>query len=410
MINNELNFFSNCRILDLADEKGAFTSRLLADLGADVVKIEPPQGDRTRFLPPFFHDDAHHEKSLYFLFFNLNKRSITLNLEHADGRNIFRQLVKKSDIVVESYAPDYLKSLGLDYESLEVLNPRLVMASITHFGQSGPMRDFKSSDLVDMAMSGHMQMCGEPGATPIRQGIDHSYVAASLYAASGIAMALEYRERSGHGQYIDVSIQEAMSTFAMEQGQAATWFVIKENPVRTGTHMVSAFPGGAFQVKDGWICMLVWTAQEWDAFAQWAFEVTGNKEWLDPMYKGVGHTRAQYVDYLTMMFEHSFLPKFTKNEFFHEAARRGIVAFPVSTIADVLDDIQLNSRNFFVEVEHPVMGKIKGFAKMPYHCEDLPWKVQRSAPLLGQHNEEIYCGELGFSKDYLVAFKAAHVI
>jgi len=402
-------FFDQYRILDLANEKAAYSTRLLADLGAEVVKVEPPNGDKSRRYPPFFHNDVNSEKSLYFLFHNLNKRSVTLDIEQREGAAIFCDLIKTVDVVVESFQPGYLKQFGLDYESMKERNPRLVMASVTDFGQWGPHNGYKSSDLVNMGMSGYMQMTGEPGGSPARLGVDHSYFASSLYAAVGVAVALYHRHATGKGQHLDISTQEAAAAFITDLGQAPTWFCLQENQVRTGIRLAGAFPGGFYPVRDGWVAVTVFSAEEWQAFAQWVSEVTGNKELLDPMYKGSGYARASYVDFLTEIVLQDFFPKFGKEEFFHEAQRRGIPAFPSHDIGEIVGDQHLNARNFFVNVDHPLMGTIK-FPRMPFNCSQMSWQYCRSAPLLGQHNEDIYCGELGYSRQDLAVLKQAGVI
>ena len=397
------------RVLDLADEKGTYTGRVLADLGADVVKVEPPHGDRARSYPPFAQDEPGPDNSLFFLFYNLNKRSVTLNLEHPQGCAIFRELVTKADVLVESFPVGYLTSLGVDYVALRQVNPRLVFASVSDFGQTGPCSRSKSSDLVNMAMSGHMQMCGEPGKPPFRMGMHHSYMAASLYAANGIVAALWYRHTSGKGQLIDVSAQEAMVVFAGAGNQEVNWFILKKNPARTGARHEAWFPAGDYGVKDGRVCIAVWSATEWDSFAQWVWEVTGNTELLDPKYKGAGDVRYPYIDYLSEILSRDFFPKFTKLEIFHESARRGIVVVPVQTVEDVVNDAQLNERGFFMPIEHPAIGKTM-FPGMPFYIEGLPCQCRQTVPLLGQDNEDIYCGELGFSKQDLGVLKAIGAI
>lgn len=404
-----MGLLAGFRVLDLATEKGTYTGRLLADLGADVIKVEPPCGDDTRRYPPFAGDAPHPEKSLFFLFYNLNKRSVTLNLEHLQGRAIFGELVSKADAVLESFEPGYMAGLELDYPRLKQVNPAIVFASVSDFGETGPYSNLKSSDLINMAMSGHMQMCGEPGKRPYRLGMQHSYMAASLYAAIGVTAALWFRQSSGTGQSIDVSAQEAAAILIADAAQATNWLALKKNPARTGLRSEAFFPGGAFPVKDGWVAITVWNAPEWDLFAQWAYEVTGNKEWLDPIYKGTGHVRYPYVDYLSEMLLKDFFPKFTKKEFFLEAGQRGIVGFPVQTVQDVVEDEHFKERGFFVDLEHPVVGKVR-YPKMPFYMEGIPWQCYRPAPLLGQDNEAIYCEELGYSRQDLVILRATGII
>ncbi len=257
------------RVLDLADEKGVYCTKLLADLGADVIVVEPSSGSKGRHRGPFFHDEPHVEKSLYFLYFNTSKRSITLNLEHPDGQAIFKRLAKTADVVVETSPVGYMKSLGLDYDALSGINPKLVMTSISPFGQTGPYKDYKSSDLVAMAMGGYMQITGDPEKPPVRLGNEHSHYPAPQYAALGILGALYYRDiSSGRGQYIDMSLFEPIIPYHLEQHQAAMWKFQRQNPIRVGLHSYIGIPLGVYPCKDGWAAALTTTNKEWDDLAQ----------------------------------------------------------------------------------------------------------------------------------------------
>lgn len=404
----EERFLPPYRVLDLADEKGVFGTKLLADLGADVVKIEPPWGDKVRAKGPFFRDEVHPEKSLYFLFYNTNKRSITLNLELQDGREIFKRLVKTADVVVETFPVGYLDSIGLGYETLAEINPRLVMASITPFGQTGPWRNYKSSDLIAMATSGYMQVTGDPEEPPVRLGDEQSHFAPAQYAAVAIMAALYYRDTvSGRGQYIDVSVQEALITYYMDQHPALCWMLRKENVVRVGTSSALVIPLGAFPCKDRWISAGVATPKEWDTLAQWMYEVTGNEEILNPQYKGGVQERFPHKDIITALFL-DFTSRLTMNELFHEGQKRDIIFLPVNEVGDILTDPQLEATDFWVELDHPVVGKLK-YPLGIFYGEDIP-VCRRAAPLLGQDNEAIYCGELGFSREELAILRSGGII
>lgn len=404
----EGRFLPPYRVLDLTDEKGVFGAKILADLGADVVNVEPPLGDKGRAKGPFFHDEVHPEKSLYFLFYNTNKRSITLNLEHKDGQALFRLLAKTADVVVESFPVGYLQSLGLDYETLREINPRLVMASITPFGQTGPWSNYKSSDLIAMATSGYMQITGDPEEPPVRQGNEQSHFAGSQWAAMATMAALYHRDMvSGRGQYIDVSMQEALLTYYMDAHPALCWMLRKENVVRVGPHSALVVPLGAFPCKDGWIAVGIATAKEWDAVSQWMYEVTGNEEIISPRYKGGVQERYPYKD-LIFAFFMDFTGRLTMNELFHEGQKRDLIFLPVNEAGDILTDPQLEATNFWVELDHPVVGKLK-YPLGIFYGADIP-VCRRAAPLLGQDNEAIYCGELGFSKEELAVMRRGGII
>ncbi len=200
------------RVLDLTDEKGLLCGKMLGDLGADVIKIERPGGDPARNMGPFYHDEVDPEKSLFWFAFNTSKRGITLDIETTDGQEVFKKLSKTADIVIESFSPGYLDKLGLEYTALEKINPQIIMVSITPFGQTGPYKDYKTSDIVAWAMGGRMQTIGDPDRRPLR--ISHHsqcYVHAGMEAAVGAMLALYYREMTGEGQQVDVSIQDCVA-------------------------------------------------------------------------------------------------------------------------------------------------------------------------------------------------------
>jgi crotonobetainyl-CoA:carnitine CoA-transferase CaiB-like acyl-CoA transferase len=197
-------------VLDLTDEKGSLCGKIFGDLGADVIKIERPGGDAARKVGPFYHDIQDPEKSLYWFFFNSSKRGITLDLGTIEGREIFKRLVEAADIVVESFPPRYLDGLGLGYSVLSEINPQIIMTSITPFGQSGPYKDYKTSDIVAFALSGAMSICGDPDRPPLRLNPYHAYSYAGATAAAGTLIAYYYRQVSGQGQHVDVSVQESV--------------------------------------------------------------------------------------------------------------------------------------------------------------------------------------------------------
>jgi crotonobetainyl-CoA:carnitine CoA-transferase CaiB-like acyl-CoA transferase len=403
-----MGFLPPYRVLDLTDEKGVYCGKLLGDLGAEVIKVEPPGGDKTRYRGPFYHNELHPEKSLYSLYYNTSKGSITLNLEHADGRAIFKKLVKSADVILESYPVGHLAGMGLDYKSLRKVNPGLVMASITPFGQTGPHKDYKASDLIVMGMSGYMQLTGDPYGVPVRFGDEQSHFAPSQYTAVAVVAALYHREaNSGKGQYIDISMQESLNTYCCTIVQEAGWTVTGQNIIRQGATSPWNFPSGLYSCKDGWIGMYVVTAEHWDALAQWIYEVTGNKEILEEKYRGGLLVRNPYIDVLEAIFL-DFTGYLTAQELFYEGQRRGIATLPVNSVADLLADKQLAARDFWVELDHPVVGRLK-YPRGSMYGEDIA-PPRKAAPLLGQDNRRIYCGELGYTADELDVLRTAGII
>jgi len=387
------NLIAPYRVLDLTDYKGVFCTKIMADYGADVVRIEPPLGDPGRSKGPFPNDEPGVESSTYFLFYNTNKRSITLNLETDLGQTIFKRLATKAD---------------LDYESLSGSNPGLVMASISPFGQTGPWKDLKSSDLIAMAASGYMQITGEPDQPPVRQGNEQSHFPGAQYAAVAIMAALYHRDMlSGEGQYIDVSQQEALITFYTDAHPALAWMQMEQNVTRVGTNSTLVIPLGAYPCQDGWISAGVITPREWDSLAQWIYEVTGNDEILNEKYKGGNQERAPHMDVITALFL-EFSARFTADELFHQGQKRNLVFLPVNDVSDLLHDTQLDASHLWTELNHDQTGVLK-YPLGIFDSEDFA-PAQSAAPSLGQDNQSIYEGELGLTAQEMAGLRSARVI
>lgn len=393
------------RVLDLADSKGAYCTKLLADLGADVIKIEPPQGDPTRSIPPFVDDIPHLEKSLYFLYRHANKRGITLDIETSEGKTIFEKLVKTADILIETYAPGYMASLSIDYPVLKEINPGLIMASITEFGQTGPYKDWKGSDIVDFAMSGVMISSGFSGKTPCNLPGTPAYDATSLLAAISILVALYYRGTTGKGQYIDAAVHESsriglfpwlvpIYSHALTDERIG---VVTD--VRLGDSIYPVYP-----CKDGYVRVLAITPGQWNALVRVLGdpEVLRLPEWQDFIYR-VGNAEDLYA----LMVE--FTPNYTMFELFEAGHREGVPIIPIHDMAGFVNNPHTKAREFFVEVNHPLVGKAL-YPGPPYKWTETPASIRNPAPCLGEHNEEIYCRELGFSKGDLSVLRRSGVL
>ncbi|MBI4514285.1 MAG: CoA transferase [Deltaproteobacteria bacterium] len=375
------------RILDLCGIAGAFCGKLLGDLGAEVVRVEPPAGDPARSKPPL---GAERSTSLDFLAFNTNKRSITLELSDPQGRARFLELVCNADALIEDRPPGTLDALGLGYRQLHEINPRLVLASITPYGQSGPHRHHRSSDLIAMATSGFMQITGDPEQPPMRLGNEQSRFAPAMYAALGVVAALCHRDWHGSpGQHLDVSMQEALLSFILEQHPVLLWRTRGKNATRVGPVSALAVPAGVFPCQDGWVGLGIIKPQEWDALSHWLHEVTGSEEILAEALRGGIHARAAHRDLIeTVLLQ--FTTCQTRAQLFHEGQRRNLVVTPVNTVADLLADAGLAQGDLWRELRHPVAGSLQ------YPLSLLGPGVAaatRAAPLLGEANEEILCGE-----------------
>ncbi|MDP2917559.1 MAG: CoA transferase [Dehalococcoidia bacterium] len=392
------------RLIDLCDEKGVYCTKIFADLGADVIKVEKPGGDATRNIGPFKDDDSHPEKSLFFAYNNTNKKSITLNLNSADGQDIFKKLVRRSDTVMETGSPGYMASLGLDYSSLSKLNPELVMTSITGFGQTGPHRDFKSSDIVSFAMGGLMYQTGDADMPPLLAGGLQTYYVSSLFAAVATLTALYSRDATGQGQHVDVSIQECIATllevmcFYLYAGRLHR---------RRGARHLMAIPSDNYPCKDGYwsICVGPHSAV-WVRLVAWMLnDGIDVGELANPEYE-VGSKRWPVIDTKIDPIIKEWSRQYTKARIFDEGQRNDVAVAPVSTAKDVAEDPHLDARGFFEEVSHPVIGT----AKYP----GVPWRLPkghmtRPAPLIGEHNREVYQA-LGLSNEDLIILKGAGVI
>lgn len=393
---------SGYRVLDLAGPLGLHCTKLLADLGADVIKIEPPSGDESRRVPPFKNDVPHHEKSLYFLHFNTNKRGITLDVEKPDGSAIFLELARKADVVLETAKPGRMDELGMGYEALRAQNRALVYASITPFGQTGPWRDYKANDMAGIALGNLLYLAGEPGEPPLQPPGEIAYGMASTYGAFGIAAALYHRLESGDGQYIDVSMHECA-------GHIAGYFI--PNYGYTGAKPARASRKGEetdlydpYATKNGYARIFIIPVEQWRRLVDWMgrpASISG------PEFEKMSYRRQHPEIVVGAIAE--FCARHTKEELYEEGQKRRIAVTPINTVGEFINSQQAKERETFVDMEHPVIGKYAQFGPVPRFSES-KGGINRTAPLLGEHNKEIFCDELGMSNDDLAALRASGVI
>ena len=396
------------RILDLTGPEAVFCGKLLADYGADVVKVEPPGGDPTRHKAPFIGDEVGIDRSSYFLFYNTNKRSVTLDIDTPKGQELFKKLAKTADVLIESFPVGHMESKGLGFDSLNAINPSLVMASVNPIGQTGPWSGYQSSDLISLAASGFMQITGDPDGPPLRQGNEQSHFPGAQYAAAAIMGALFYRDmQGGGGQYIDVSQQEAMITYYTDAHPALAWMQRGENVTRVGTNSTLVIPLGAYPSSDGWISAGIITPREWENLSQWMYEVTGNEEILNDDYKGGNQDRAPFNDIITALVI-DFTTRFTSEELFHQGQERNLVFIPVNTVSDLLVDPQLEASNFWFDIDHAEAGTLR-YPLGVFDSEEVS-PTTNPAPHLGQDNEAILCGELGLSQSELFSLRSQGVV
>lgn len=391
------------RILDLAGPIGYHGMKLLADMGADVVKIEPPSGDQARMTPPFKHDIPNPEASLYFLHYNTNKRGITLDVETPDGRALFLQLARQADVIVETMPPGRMDALGIGYEAVKAVNPGIVFESITPFGQSGPWRDYKGTDIVGLALSNTMVISGEPDQPPVQAPGDLAYGMVGTYGAYGIAVALYHKMATGEGQYIDVSMHECGAHIA---GYAIpTYSYSKAKPHRSSRSGEVVDLYDVYRAKDGFVRLFIIPPEQWRRLVEWIGEPADSIS--DPLFEDM-EWRRENTDLVHSIIA-DFVGKHTKKEMYEEGQRRRIGVTPVSTPVEFVESEHTRARGTFVDMEHPVVGRYKQFGPVP-RMSGSPGRVVRPAPLLGQHNEEIYCGELGLTREDLQSLAAARII
>jgi benzylsuccinate CoA-transferase BbsE subunit len=396
------------RLLDCTDELAVYGTRLLADCGAEVIKVEPPEGDALRREPPFAHDVPHREGSLPFIAWNTNKKSLTLNLLSSDGQAILHALLPSVDAVVYSGPPDDPRRRVLDEANLRRRHPGLVVVTASGFGGTGPHATYRSSDLIGQAMGGVMWMSGPPDRPPTQPGGQLSYILTGLYVATGTMVALWHRQRSGQGQHVDVSQQDCVASILAEFGAASYW-ATEQIPQRYGTHRPDFFPNGLYPCRDGYL-MLIVLPTDWTRFARWVHEVTGNTTVLEARFEA-NETRilpaARAV--LNPILQEFTMRFASKNVLFHEGQRRHLLFAPVNTVADLVHDRHLQERGFWQPLPQPGMPSLLS-AGRPADSSLPIWAPLRPAPSLGQHNFEIYAGELGLSPAQLTALKEHHVI
>jgi benzylsuccinate CoA-transferase BbsE subunit len=415
---NTQSMLNGYRVLDLTDDKGALCSRILADLGADVIKIEKPEGDKSRNMSPFFQNISDPTKSLFWFAYNLNKRGITLDIETRDGQELFVRLVGKADFVIESFPVGYMEGLGLDYSTLSKINPHIVMTSITPFGQTGPYKDYKASDIVVMAMGGFMYITGNSEDPPLRLSVPQAFLLASAHAAAATMIAHYYRQTSGIGQYVDVSAQQCV---LWELANAISLWELNQTILkRVGSYLSGRWTDIKQRLlwpcKDGYIIFYVmggiagartnrnifkWMDEENmapDYFREFDWENLDMTEQTEGMQQLIEEPIA------------NFFLLHTKEELYVEGQKRGIVIGPVSSPGNILADPQLAARGFWIDIEHNEIGATIRYPRAFVKASETPCVVKRRAPLIGEHNLEIYEGELGLSRDTICALKQAGVI
>ena len=389
------------KVIDLTHHiAGPYATKLLADFGADVLKIERPGGDPARRLPPFHHDDPHHEKSLPFLYLNTNKRSITLNLKSEEGRGILLELLADADALVENFAPRVMPSLGLDYETLREQNPRLVVASASNFGQTGPWRDYRATEIVEYALGGLMYIFGAYDREPLKHAMNQAQFKAGTNLASATLMALYHQRLTGQGQRVDVSIHESIASALRDVINNYTYLgaVRRRQPNHTGDlTRLRAVSDGYVLPNPGIGAGLNW---------QILVDFLDAPQLDDPRFDNAS-ARLENAEALGAILDEIFATK-QKRDIFYAAHEKRFIYGVIDSPAETIENPQIQARNYYQPVEHPELGEIT-FPGAPFLMSGSPWAVNSTAPALGQHNGEVL-GALGYDARGMAYLAASEVI
>jgi benzylsuccinate CoA-transferase BbsE subunit len=411
------------RILDITDARGFICGKALSDFGAEVIKIEPPGGDPSRFKGSFYHDDPDPNKNLNWFAFNANKKGITLDITTPEGKEIFIKLVKKADAVIESFDPGYLESLGLGYKDLSEINPGIVLTSITGFGQEGPYRNFKAPDIVVRALGGLVYTAGYEDRPPLTATYQHTFLIGAMYGAVGTMIALNHRVLTGVGQHVDASTQQAAIIVASAE---------IEGPYGLAGRVLSRHgrARGSVTLKDGTIFYnpLLWECKDGDIAFNLLLNPTASKsnvaliaaikkdgidikflndwEWEKKGWKDLSLEQAKEV--ISILAD--FFRKHTKVELFQLALQNRFQLSPCNNARDALSHPQLLAREFWKEIEHPELGTSLKYPGGAVKLSDGYCGPRHRAPLIGEHNSEIYEQVLGISVQKMADLKEQRVI
>jgi crotonobetainyl-CoA:carnitine CoA-transferase CaiB-like acyl-CoA transferase len=389
------------KVVDLTHHiAGPYATKLLADFGADVLKIERPGGDAARRLPPFFQDEPDQDKSLPFLYLNTNKRSITLNLKSETGRGILLDLLAETDVVVENFAPRVMGSLGLDYDTLREHNPRLVFASVTNFGQSGPWRDYRAPEIVAYALGGLMYIFGAYDREPLKHALHQAQFKAGTNLASATLMALYHQRLTGEGQRVDVSIQESIASALRDvtNNYTYTGAVRRRQPNHTGDlTRLRAVSDGYVLPNPGLGASVNW---------QVLVDFLEAPELDDPRFDNPS-VRLENAEALGDILDQIFATK-QKQQIFYAAHEKRFIYGVIDSPEETVENPQIQARGYYVPLEHPDLGEIT-FPGAPFLLSDSPWQVEAAAPKLGEHNADVL-GGLGYDSQGLAYLRASEVI
>ena len=396
------------RVIELGDYISApFCARLLADLGAEVIKVEAPdRGDTARRNGPFPNDEPNAEASGLFLFLNTGKSGITLDVDTSTGKKMFLRLLEDADVLVENLPPDHLEKLKLDYPSINEQFPRLVVTSITPFGQTGPYKDYAGYDLNLQAAGGISIGIGMTNRPPLAMPLSQGDFMAGLAGAASTLLAILAREGTGKGQWVDVAGSQVLAVLISFAYFLPNFIYRGVAGTRKGRRGGEAyFPNTIMPCKDGFVCLYPLQMPQYLRF----LEMIGSPDWQENnRYRDRRAMAEQYPEEAEALIAPWFMER-TKEEIFSLCMEHKVPCAPVRTIQEVVEDPHLNHRGFFVDVDHPTAGKLT-HPGSPFHLSRTPAEIGGPAPLLGQHNADIYGGRLGLSREEMGRLRMAGVI
>lgn len=387
------------RVLDLGHVLAMPTCTMqLADLGAEVIKIEiPGKGDDTREFGPFINGE-----SAYFMSINRNKKSLTLNLKKEEGKNIFKELVKLSDIVTENNRPDTMQKLGLDYEVLKKINPSIIYASICGFGHKSIYQERPGYDIIAQATGGIMNITGQPDGPPTRVGSSIADIFSGCYATICILAALRVRDKTGIGQEIDISMMDAV--VSVLENAIVRYTTTNEIPMRIGSRHPSIAPFDVFKAKDGWVVIAVGNDSLWDKFCH---AISKENLISDDHFLTNGLRSINYHQLKPIITEWS--EKMPLKEILNILIKAGVPVGEVKTVDKIIEDPNIKLREMIIELQHPKAGSVK-IANTPLRLSKTPAKIEITSPLLGQHTNELLHDLLGYTKEKIIELRKNNII
>jgi crotonobetainyl-CoA:carnitine CoA-transferase CaiB-like acyl-CoA transferase len=409
-IDNMDKTLAGIKVVELAQFiSGPYCGLLLSGLGADVVKIEEPNvGDISRRCGPFPGDRPHPDRSGLFLHLNRNKRGITLNTKENAGRKVLLNLLKDANVLIEDMAPQLAESLKLDYPHLKEVNPRLIVVSITPFGQTGPYKDHNAYAINTSAIGGMSSIIGEPKREPLTPPFSLGHFQTGIIAANAIMFALMASRRNGNGQHIDISEAESWAIF--HTGNVVSAFVYSgRKRKRTGHRTPGPYPYTILPCKDGYVSMIALRGSEWKRF----LEIIGDgkmPEWYakDERFKDRLKAGMQYADVLDQLLS-PWLMAHTREEIFIRCREKHVPFTPVRNMGEVVNCEHLNQRKYFETIEYQGEKPLK-CPGSPVRFSQSLWNLKRPAPSLAEHNAEVYCDQLGYSKEEIVQWRRFNII